>query len=98
RPILDGRRPRLGRAERVAREPLDVAVDPREVAVAVAVRPDPWRAGEVRQRAGERLEELRGHDDVPGRDEIDGVRERGPRQIGVEQRNDTADAGDAGPD
>src|SRR2546422_173597 len=98
RPILDGRQPRLGRAERVAREPPDAAVDPREVAETVAVRPDSRRAGEVRQRAGEPFEELRGHDDVPGRDEIDGVRERGPCQIGVEQRNDAADTGDAEPD
>src|SRR3989441_1074744 len=74
------------------------AADPREVAETVAVRPDSRRAGEVRQREGEPFEELRGHDDVSGRDEIDGVRERGPRQIGVEQRNDAADAGDAEPD
>ena len=44
------------------------------------------------------LGKLSGHDEMLGRDDIDAMGERGAGQIGVEQRDDTADAGDAKPD
>ena len=98
RPIFDSRRPALGIAHLFVPPALDVAIDAREFAAGGAVGPDRCRARKVLQRGGQRINELRGHDDVRGRDNIDAMRERGAGQIGIEQRNDTADAGDAKPD
>ena len=98
RPILDGRRPALAPGQRLARVTFDVKIDAREIAVARAVEPDRGRAGQVRQRGQEGLDELGGHDDVAGRDHIDAMRERAAGEVGVEERHHTPDAGDAEPD
>ena len=98
RSILDGQWPALGLAQRLARVSFDVAIDPREFVAAGAVGPDRRGTRKVRQRGGQRIDELRSHDDVRGPDGIDAVRERGTGEIGIEERDDTADAGDAEPD
>ena len=98
RPILDGRRPPLGQTQRFARASLDVAINAQHSVVVAAVRPDRGRARKVRQRGEQQIDELRGHDDVLRRDDIDAMGERGAGQIGIEQRDDPADAGDAKPD
>jgi hypothetical protein len=49
RVIGDGHGAALVRAQRVAREPFDVAIDAAILAVALAVYPDSRRRGEVRQ-------------------------------------------------
>ena len=54
-----------------------------------------WRDA---RRGLECVEKFRRDDDVLGRDDIDAMGERRPAQIGVEQRDDAADAGDAEPD
>src|SRR2546422_5933554 len=92
-PILDGQRPALRLAERFARVPLDVAIDARKFVVAGAMSPDLCRTRKVRQRGGQCIDELHGHDDVLGRDEVDAMRERGTGEIRIEQRRDTADPG-----
>ena len=99
RPVLDGRRPALGRAQRLARAAADVAVEAREVVAAGgAVSPDRGRPRQVPPRGGEGTDELGGHDDMPGRDQVDAMREGAAGQLRVEQRHDAADPGDAEPD
>src|SRR5439155_4156327 len=47
---------------------------------------------------GHAIEELCGHDEMPGRGDVDAVRERWSGKVRVEQRNDAAGPGDAEPD
>ena len=75
-----------------------VVVDARKLVVTGAVNPDRRRAGEVRPHGGQPIDELRGHDQMSGRGDVDAMRERRPGEIRVEQRDDAADAGDAEPD
>src|SRR5438445_524805 len=65
RPILDGRQPRLGRAERVAREPPDLAVDPRDVAESLGELLD-HRRQDAMGRRGDRCRQLEGAQPYPG--------------------------------
>src|SRR5207302_11102856 len=74
--ILDGDRPPLARAEGGARVTLDRAIDARERVAPAAVNPDRRRRGKTRERRGQRLQELRRDDHVPGRDDVDAVDER----------------------
>ena len=98
RPILDRQRSALGLTELFAPLSLDVAIDAREFVAAGAVGPDRCRAFKVRHRGGQPIDELRGHNEVLGLDDIDAMRKRGTRQIGIEQRNDPTDARNAEPD
>ena len=98
RPILDGQRPPPTLAQLVARVSIDGPLNTRELGVVSAVHPDLCRTHTARQRGGQRLDELRRHDDVLGLDDIDAVRERGAEEIRIEKRDDTADTGDAEPD
>ena len=58
----------------------------------------PAAAREVRQGSVECLGELHGDDDVFGRSRLNAVREGLPGEVGVEQRDDPAHAGDTQPD
>ena len=64
----------------------------------VAVQPDLGVRREVRLRRLQRGQHVGVDDDVPGRDHVDAMGERHAHQIGVEQRDHAADAGDADPD
>ena len=98
RPVRDGQWRALGRAQRLARVQLDRAIDARKFIGARAVGPDLHRPRQVRPRAAQQLDQLCGHDHVPGRDQIDALRERGTGQLGVEQGHDPPNAGQAEPD
>jgi hypothetical protein len=62
------------------------------------VRPDFRLALELRHAGTKLLAQFRGDDDVRRRSEIDAMVERGAAKIGVDQRNDDADAGEPEPD
>ena len=64
----------------------------------MAVRPDLSLRHEVRPRGRKCLDQFRGDDDVLGQHDIDAMRKRRADKIGVEQRDDAADACDAEPD
>ena len=66
--------------------------------MAPAVDPDLGRAHHAWQSAPERSQKLGRHDDVSGRGNIDAVRERRPRQVRVEESDDSPDTRDTEPD
>src|SRR6267143_128470 len=98
RRTVDGRPTALGLAQRLGWLSLDVAIDARELVAAGAVNPDLDRLLAVEQRSAQRLDELRGRDDVLGGDDIDAVGERGTGHVRIEQRNDPAYPRDPKPD
>ena len=81
----------------VAREGVDLLVDPRIIRAALAVQPDFGVAGEVGACGLQRFEHLGRDHDVQWLDDIDAVGERHPGEVGVEQRHHAADVGDAEP-
>ena len=93
RAILDRELAPLVAGQRVARKTLDLAVDARAKLGARRRRAATRSALTVRcgLRGLERREQLRRHDDVLGRDDVDAVRERVTGQVGVEQRDHAAD-------
>src|SRR5580698_4203178 len=62
-----------------------------------AVCPDRWRHGEVWQCCHQWINEFPGHNEMPGRDDIDTVGQRATDKIGVEQGYYAADTRDAKP-
>jgi hypothetical protein len=97
RTIGDRHRAAFGRNQRFGRAALDRAVDALEAA-AVAVRPNLRAAHELRGGAFKLPGALGGDDDMLRRDDVDAMGERMPAQLGVDQRNDNARAGQAKPD
>ena len=96
--ILDGHGAAFGVAQLFARVSFDVAINSREFVAAGAVDPDLCGAFKVWHRGGKPIHELHSYDEVLGRGDIHAMRERGAGEVGIEQRNNTADPGDAEPD
>ena len=96
RAIRDRHRAAFGRAQPLARELFDRVID--ALKLVAAVRPNLRVAHELRRCAPELLAQFGGDDDVCRRDDVDAMGERDAAQLGVDQRNDDADAGEAEPD
>src|SRR6185295_7571217 len=93
RTIVDGRGPALALVQRVAAISFDGVVDAWKPIVA-SVHPDVRRTREVLAHSGQSVDELRGHNQMPGCRRVDAMRERRAGEVRVEQRDDAADAGD----
>src|SRR5207245_1903575 len=85
-------------ARRLASALLDLEIDPQQAVTAFTVRPasdpgvKPW------QYRGKGGEQIGADNDVLGRNDADRALERGANQIGVDQRDNCADAGYPKPD
>ena len=84
--------------EAVAGQGVDLACRCRGILGALAVRPDLRLGLEQRPGGGELRREFGGDHDMLRRDDIDAMGERRADQVGVDQRDHAADAGDADPD
>ncbi len=99
RAILDGQRAPLRGRELVAGQAFDRRVDARQVGRrCIPVQPDLGAAAQMRACTGERPQQVRGDDDVGRGHHVDAVRQRGAGEVGVEEGDHAADAGDADPD
>ncbi len=95
--VVDRHRPAFGAVKLCGRMAFEIEVEPREVRAGLAVRPKGGTKRQMRQRAGESAGQLRRDDHLPGRRDLDAMRERAAGQIGVEQRHDAPDARDSEP-
>ena len=97
RAIFDGERGTVGGGELVPGEAVEIAIHAREIGICVAMKPNLGIAGDVRLRAGERLEQFGGDDDVLWAHHIDAIGQRHPGEVGIDERNHAADPRDADP-
>jgi hypothetical protein len=98
RAIVDGDLRQLRGIETVARKLLDRHGDVGQSGTAVAMRPHDGIARQMRRRTAKGVEQIARDDDVPRRDGVDAMGERGSHEMSVEQRDDAAGATDPAPD
>ena len=98
RAVLDGEGAPLARRQRGAGVGLDLLIDARQVGAVGAVLPDPGVDGEMRPRGREGGRKLGRHDHVLGLDHVDAMGECGAREVGVDERDHAARAGEPEPD
>src|SRR5204862_4148215 len=95
RAIVNRDRTRYAVARYLGRKLRDERVDTRTGVGVRAVNPDRWCANEVLTNRDDAIEQRLGDDHVFWRRDVDAVRQRRTREVGVDQRDDTADARDA---
>jgi hypothetical protein len=98
RAVGDRHRAAFGQRQRLGRVALDRAIDALKATAAFAVQPNLRAAHELRGCALELHGAFGGDDQMFRRDDVDAMGERMPAQLGIDQRNDDARAGEAEPD